>query len=417
MADDRSPAEIEREIEAERAALASSLEELQAQFTPENLVNQATSYFRQNGGDFTTSLTRQVRENPMAATMVGVGVAWLISGTPKFGREGTRTERLPSPRPARSAQPQPSVDYDRRSYEPVGGLNPEPQPYAGFDDRLREATDPSPGFMERASAKLGDWADDATDAADDIADDARRRFARMKDGVTRDTEDDMTDQTYRHDPYDRRSDWSSDDDRSSAWRDWQNSASAGMADARARARRMQGRAYARSSDLMARMSEGTEGMSEGARARVMQARQGAYRAQRQMEDAMDRYSSQGRDMYDRQPLVGGLLALGLGAAIGSMLPRTEGEDRMLGSYRDRAFDEAEAIFSEESRKLKAVASAAMDEAKNVASETMESAKSSTPSGQEAVDTVETKARSAAERVADRAKTEAEKQDLGGSVKS
>ena len=49
--DNRSAAEIEREIETERSELKDTLSELQGTFSAENLVRQVTDQFREHGGD------------------------------------------------------------------------------------------------------------------------------------------------------------------------------------------------------------------------------------------------------------------------------------------------------------------------------------------------------------------------------
>ena len=197
-----------------------------------------------------------------------------------------------------------------------------------------------------------------------------------------------------------------------------------MDGAKYRLRDAQGRLYARSSDLRARLADGTEDMTEQARIRVMRARQAAADMQSEMEARFGEATASGRRMYDEQPLVGGLIAAGIGAALGALLPRTEVEDEYIGAYRDRAFDEADAVFREEASKLRAVADAALDEAKAVADEKLEGvkgaigdAKAATPTGEEAVSKAEAEAKSAAQRIADAAKSEAEKQNLGAGVRA
>lgn len=78
--DNRSAAEIEREIETERSELKDTLSELQGTFSAENLVRQVTDQFREHGGDISRSVSRSVRDNPLALTLTGVGIAWLIFG-------------------------------------------------------------------------------------------------------------------------------------------------------------------------------------------------------------------------------------------------------------------------------------------------------------------------------------------------
>jgi hypothetical protein len=190
---------------------------------------------------------------------------------------------------------------------------------------------------------------------------------------------------------------------------------AARAGAASRYGQAKGSVYAKSADLRARLSEGTEHMSEQARARVMGARTRAAEAQARIEQRGAVYRDQGYRFYEEQPLMVGAIVMGIGALIGAALPRTHRENELIGGYRDQAFDEAERVFREEAAKARAVAEAAVHEAQDVAREKTGAAKSKVPSGEEAVDKAEAEARGAVNRVADAAKSEAEKQDLGGSL--
>ncbi|MCK0168382.1 DUF3618 domain-containing protein [Jannaschia sp. S6380] len=366
---DKTPDQIEREIEAERGELARSLEELQAKFSPEALVNTATGLFRDHGGAIADNATRQVKQNPLALVVTGVGLAWLIAGP---GRKTGQTYDRWSATHGIDAfrdhygRPEdrdpPRVAYDDRVYASAPGFNPDRDPMTGFDDRLARAEGDweEPGLRDRVQDRVRGAAQSARDGLAS----ARARVAGTAASLGSD------------------SDGSSGSDKS----------------------------------MLDRLKEGTENMTDAARDRVIAARQRAYEAQRRVEDHARQYASYGREAYGSQPLVGGLIAFGVGALIGAALPRTRREDEYLGVYRDRAMSEAERIYREESSKLQSVARAAADEAKAVASDAIEQVKSGAPSGKEAVDQAEGAAKSAATRVADAAKSEAEKKDLGGSVR-
>ena len=398
---DRSPEEIEREIEAERGALARSLDQLQNQFSPERLVDTATTYLRSNGSDWAASASKQARDNPVALAITGIGLAWLIAGpAKKRGTAGTydrwaathdrdsfrsaygapREDELEvghaEPASDRMAgSPPPRIGYDDRAYAPAAGFRSTGDPMAGsmkgFDDRLDRAStrlsaEPEgPGLM----ARLSDGAEDALDAVRGAFDSIRDRFGSSAPAWTRSSDDWMT-----------------------------------------------GTEPAKNGEsLRQRLMEGTEKMTDAARDRVVAAREAALDAQHYLAARSRDYAGTGREYYSEQPLIGGLLAFGIGAMIGAALPRTRQEDEYFGAYRDQALREAERIYNEESGKLRAVADAALDEAKAVATETLETVKSGTPSGKDAVDKAEGAAKSAATRVSDAAKAEAKKVDLGGSA--
>ena len=70
----RSPEEIEREIERERAGLTSTLDDLQDKFSVETIARQFSDQFREHGGDIGRSVTDAVKRNPIALALTGVGV-------------------------------------------------------------------------------------------------------------------------------------------------------------------------------------------------------------------------------------------------------------------------------------------------------------------------------------------------------
>jgi hypothetical protein len=413
---DKSPAEIEREIEAERSALARSLDELQSQFSPERMVNVATEYMRENGGDVARTVQRQVKDNPIAVALTGVGLAWLIAGGSKSSSGDRREARYgaaprfrhdeghdygtadatggyaPAPRPA----------WDDRSYRSAPGTLSDPM-RGDVDGRIASAEGDDPSAWDKAKDKAGDWSDEAKDGV-------AATGASIRDSA-------RTSGSAMNDRWDGAQDAASDrwNETSLRWREWQS-------DLRGRTASARGRAYARSAELKARLSEGTESMTEQARARVMGARQAAYEAQRDIEARYVQYRNRTGRFYDEQPLVFGALALGVGALLGAALPRTHKENELIGSYRDQAFDEAERVFHQEAARARAVAEAAVGEAQDIAKEKMDEvrgkvdgAKEATPTGEEAVGKAETEVRGAAGRIAEAAKAEAKKQDLGGSI--
>lgn len=85
---------------------------------------------------------------------------------------------------------------------------------------------------------------------------------------------------------------------------------------------------------------------------------------------LSRYQQQARrtlaSSFYEEPLVMGALAVAVGAAIGSMLPSTEVEDRTVGPLRDRSIDEAKDFAKEQVETAKEVAASAYEGAKEEA---------------------------------------------------
>jgi ElaB/YqjD/DUF883 family membrane-anchored ribosome-binding protein len=76
----RSPAAIAAELEQDRASLARSIERLRDRLTPDAVLDDARDFARTNVAPFAEVLEGAVRANPVAAVLVGAGVAWLALG-------------------------------------------------------------------------------------------------------------------------------------------------------------------------------------------------------------------------------------------------------------------------------------------------------------------------------------------------
>ncbi len=76
-----SPDLVERQIERDRAEIDATLDAIGRRLSPGHLLDQAISYFRDNGAELGTSLARSVRANPLPVILTGVSLAWLITST------------------------------------------------------------------------------------------------------------------------------------------------------------------------------------------------------------------------------------------------------------------------------------------------------------------------------------------------
>ena len=111
---------------------------------------------------------------------------------------------------------------------------------------------------------------------------------------------------------------------------------------------------------------------------------------------------------DEQPLVLGAIGLAVGAALGSILPRTTREDRLMGETRDRLKHQAEELGREELDKAKSAARAAYDAAIDEADR-----QGLTPEGgRSAVDAAKHKVERVGEAAREAAKEEVDRQGLG-----
>lgn len=78
--DKRSANQIEHDIERHRAELTANLEALQEKLSINGMVREVSQQVRAHGGDFGQSLSRTMRENPIPATLIAIGLGWMMFG-------------------------------------------------------------------------------------------------------------------------------------------------------------------------------------------------------------------------------------------------------------------------------------------------------------------------------------------------
>ena len=74
------------------------------------------------------------------------------------------------------------------------------------------------------------------------------------------------------------------------------------------------------------------------------------------------------DTFHENPLAYGLVALGIGAAVGLLIPATEPENRIMGQKRDELFNRAQSAASDIATKVQTVAETTLDAAKTTATQ-------------------------------------------------
>lgn len=85
---DKRPDEIEDEIARTRADMDVTLDAIQRKLSPGELVDQAMSYVKQNGGgDMMVDVGNLVRDNPIPVALIGAGMAWLLYSASRPNRD------------------------------------------------------------------------------------------------------------------------------------------------------------------------------------------------------------------------------------------------------------------------------------------------------------------------------------------
>jgi hypothetical protein len=87
----QSTQQIERDVERTRAEIEDTVDALRDKMSIGQIVDEVSHYLRDSGGtEMASNLAAQARANPMALGLVGIGLAWLMSGRgqPSMGYEG-----------------------------------------------------------------------------------------------------------------------------------------------------------------------------------------------------------------------------------------------------------------------------------------------------------------------------------------
>lgn len=84
---DKSAHEVEREVEATRHELETSIDALSDRVRPGALLEEGLAYLRDgDGAEFTRNLGREMRANPVPVLLIGIGVAWLLAAANRRDR-------------------------------------------------------------------------------------------------------------------------------------------------------------------------------------------------------------------------------------------------------------------------------------------------------------------------------------------
>lgn len=74
----KDQAQLEREIDQQRAHLGETISALEAQFSPGQMLDKILTYSKTNGSEFSRNLVDTVKNNPVPTLLTALGVTWLM---------------------------------------------------------------------------------------------------------------------------------------------------------------------------------------------------------------------------------------------------------------------------------------------------------------------------------------------------
>lgn len=305
--ENRKPEDIERDIERTRTRMAGTLDDLQKRLSPGQMVDEALGYLDEKAGRIGSEIMGTLRDNPVPATMVGVGVAWLFLSGRSNGASHPEHSRYSS-----RSREYGAVGYNSpAAYERGGGYVPEhvlgekafTERRLGMERRAATGGSTWTGTDRRGSerrtrrgagqgmgTRVGESLSEAGQAMGEAVDTAKRKTSET------------------------------------------------ASDASQKAGRVLGEAREKA-------SEWTEEAREKASEWTEEAREQARRAGQKVRE-------QTRHVIKEQPLVLGALGIAIGAAIGASLPRSRPEDEFMGEARDELLHRADETGGEVIREVR-----------------------------------------------------------------
>ncbi len=172
--DNKSSAELEREVEAQRNRVESRIGEIKERLSPGQLIDEALAYTKDGGSHFASNLGSTIAANPLPAVMLGVSLAWLMSSQ---GPKLQTAQPNPAPRHGR-----PDYPYARSSSSGVRRTG------HSVDEAGQWWSEFETGNGSRYKAKsnqkgdrLGHFADDAGKFFSGFIDEAGNRVKQFQD--------------------------------------------------------------------------------------------------------------------------------------------------------------------------------------------------------------------------------------------
>jgi uncharacterized protein YjbJ (UPF0337 family) len=283
---------------------------------------------KRKANSWTSSLTETIKQNPVPAAMIGIGLGWLFmkgsNGEPK------RNEY--------HYYPDSEGNYRLYSSDEWNG------PYYDESSRSRVGS-AAHAVQQRAGEMAHSVTDSARDAASTVADTASSAASSVA-GTARNAANTVSDTA--------------------------SSAANTVADtARSAASTVAGTARSAASTVADTASSAASTVAGTARNVQQTTREQATYLANQAQAQVRYAKTEFEYLLDTNPLALGVVAVAAGAIIGLMLPRTQTEDRLMGETRDRLMDQAKETAKETMNKVQHVAGEAYQAAKDTAVEEAE----------------------------------------------
>ncbi len=346
--------DYEREAEETRRRLADNLDELTDRLTPGQVFDEVLTYSRAGGGTMYRAFSNAVRENPFPSLLIGAGAMMFLSekmglrpGNLHLGGFGNRgkTGRLPD---------------DAGTYRGHGEsrLSASAGRMSDAASRMAELASAS---ARSAASSVGSGLGDATEAASRRAMDAAGAVADQMRSTAATLADSATDAA--------RQAAGSVADRALSAMDSARVTAHDLRDQAAGATEQGLRATQRAGVVMRESAASVrDALADKASSVGGAVNEGASRTRRQAAEAVRQTRESAVSFVTEQPLLCAAIGIAVGAALATLLPATETEDRLMGDASDAVKENAGEVGSDALDSAKTVAAKVADRAQSAAKE-------------------------------------------------
>jgi len=357
--DNKSSDAIKADIEQTRSEMSSKINQIQERLDPTRLKEQAqetvrsavsdstdalVNYVRGNAGDFGYSVVDTIKQNPVPAALVGIGLGWMIFksfSTPSSdwqdNEEDFYRERYQNRRSGGGYSQYTRYDNEygtdygsdqsRYSYEAGGARGAQ---YQG---------------SSRYSAPTGYYRDDAEEQHDQSRVSQAGQYVQDKAsdvlGQARDTAGQVTGQVQ--------------ETAQQAGQYVQDKASDVLGQARDTAGQVTGQ-----------VQETAQQAGQYVQEKVGQVREQASQLGEQAQQTLQGTGRQVQRTVENNPVPFGVAALVAGVLIGLALPSTETENQVMGEKRDQLVDNAQSVAQDVKQRVQSIVDEKLPEVKQTA---------------------------------------------------
>ncbi|SHF74405.1 Protein of unknown function [Modicisalibacter ilicicola DSM 19980] len=195
----RSPGEIESDIEQHRERLDETLHELEQKFSPEELVNTTLNYVRSGGAnDFARNLGESIKQNPVPVMLTGIGLGWLMLSQRNANQSSYRSPRTRPreeashaaypPVPAETSTPTTSTRVPPTTQVPPAAHttgpagHPETTRHGSGQGKMSAAKEKAQHMGGNVKGRAQHMSDSVKGGAQSMSDNLRDKTSQMKSG-------------------------------------------------------------------------------------------------------------------------------------------------------------------------------------------------------------------------------------------